>query len=239
MRTSILLSLAVLVTPLAVQAQGGGVRPMTATYSGRSEFRGETQGMGMREITVSEAVAGGHRAWLVVHRLKLEQGLVDSVLMRADDLSPLSRRAEIGRARLTVELRDGELAGQLKLGDATLPLSLRPGERSFLNYHALRAALAAWPLAAGWRGTASVLQIFAQGELTPLTLEVTGEERIRVPAGEFDCWVVHVTGPRGLEERWWVSKAGHHMVRSREPIGRQGAILQLDLVSITPAPQGG
>jgi hypothetical protein len=234
MRTPLLLAICLLAAPVAATAQGGGIRPLTMTYAARVEFQGETQDGGPRDITVSDTMVGGVRAWLVVHRLTV-QGVpgVDSVLMRAGDLGPISRRADLG-VRLTLELVDGVMSGELRLPGGTVSLSIPPGERSFLNYHSLRTALREWPLAAGWRGTAGVLQLRGRAEFTALSLEVTGEERIRVPAGEFDCWVVHVTG--GVDERWWVSKAGHHLVRSREPFGGRGAILQLDLASLVPAP---
>jgi hypothetical protein len=236
MRTSILLSLAVLATPLAVQAQGG-IAPSTATYSGRGEFQGQTQDLGMREIIVTDSVVGGVHVWVVVNRMKIEREPgVDSVMMRRGDLGPLSRHAIFGQARLTLDLRDSVLTGELKAGGQRVPLSLRPGERSFLNYYALRSVLRDWPVAAGWRSTVGVLELVGRVELTQVTMEVTGEEKIQVPAGEFDCWVVHVTGAGGIDERWWVSKAGHHVVRTREPVGRQGAIMQLDLVSLVPAP---
>ncbi|MFL5542522.1 MAG: DUF3108 domain-containing protein, partial [Longimicrobiaceae bacterium] len=149
---------------------------------------------------------------------------------------PISRRMVMGDTRLTVEVRDGVLSGRLKWPGGTVPLSLRTGERSFLDYFALRTALRAWPIAAGWKGTAAVLELVAGEELVPLALEVTGEETIRVPAGEFDCWVVHVTAANGIDERWWVSKAGHHFIRTREPVGRERNIIQLDLVSLVPPP---
>jgi hypothetical protein len=236
MRTTALLSIALLAMPLATKAQGG-IAPVVATYSGRGEYQGQTQDLGMREITVADSVVGGTHVWVVVNRMKIDRDAgADSVLMRRGDLAPLSRHVAYGPARLTMDLRDSMLVGQLKANGQTLPLSLRPGERSFLNYYALRTALRDWPVAAGWRATAGVLELVGRAELTPVTMEVTGDEKITVPAGEFDCWVVHVTGSGGIDERWWVSKAGHHVVRTREPVGQQGAIMQLDLVSLSPAP---
>ena len=237
MRTSVLLlSLSLFAAPVAAWGQGGGIRAGTATYTARGEVQGQTQDLGTREITVSDTVVAGAHAWLVVNRMRVGGvPAVDSVLMRADDLSPISRHADLRVARLALEVRDGVLSGEMQAPRGTLPLSLRPGERSFLNYHALRSALREWPLAAGWRGTAGVLELRGRTEFTPVTLEVTGEERIRVPAGEFDCWIVSVAGA-AIDERWWVSKAGHRVVRTREVMGPSGAVMQLDLVSIVPAP---
>ena len=54
-----------------------------------------------------------------------------------------------------------------------------------------------------------------------------------VPAGEFDCWQVTVNGP-GIDERYWIGRESQEVIRTREPIGGEGAIMQLDLESFTP-----
>ncbi|HET7228424.1 MAG TPA: hypothetical protein VFJ16_00340 [Longimicrobium sp.] len=231
MRTAI----ALLVCALSVSsaaAQAGGIAPVRAHYAAVAEMPGGgRQDVGTRDIIVADSVIGGEHAWVVVNVLKVGgQAGADSVLMRAADLRPISRRASIGDVSITVDVRDSMLTGTLKSPQGTVPVSIRAGERAFLNFYALRTALRAWPLAAGWRGTASVLELNDRSELTPLELVVEGEEKVRVPAGEFDCWRVHVTGSGGIDERWWVSKIGGHLVRTREPIGRQGAVMQLDLV---------
>src|SRR5688572_32220951 len=62
------------------------------------------------------------RAWLVVHRLTVQGVLgIDSVLMRAGDLGPISRRADLG-VRLTLELVDGVMSGELSLPGRTVSL---------------------------------------------------------------------------------------------------------------------
>ena len=83
------------------------------------------------------------------------------------------------------------------------------------------------------------IQIFgadaeAMAEAAALVEEVYAPDYLDI---NFGCPVKKValrTG--GVDERWWVSKAGHHLIRSREPFGGSGDILQLDLVSLTPAP---
>jgi hypothetical protein len=237
MRTAFALAI-LLVSAPAAAAQPGGIAPSRATYSARAELRGGgAQDLGTREITISDTTVGGTRAWLVVNAFEAE-GMrgVDSVLMRAADLAPISRRAVIGSSKLSVDARDGMLVGTLKSPRGTVPISLRAGDRAFMNYYALRTALRAWPLAAGWRGTAGMMELNGRTELTPLELVVDGDERVRVAAGEFDCWRVHVTSPAGIDERYWVSKNGGHVVRTREPIGDAGAMMQLDLTALAPAP---
>ena len=52
-----------------------------------------------------------------------------------------------------------------------------------------------------WEDSATVLSMTLSGSaIVPARLTVIGEDRVRVPAGTFDCWVVAVHGDpaRGL-----------------------------------------
>ncbi|HSU17319.1 hypothetical protein [Longimicrobium sp.] len=237
MRRFITLALCILAAPTLARAQAVGISPGTATYAGRYEYQGQTQDGGTRRVSVSDTTIDGAHVWIVVNRLKVgDDAMLDSVGMRAGDLRPVFRRTAGDGSRLSLAMRDGVVEGQLETDEGTVRVSLRPGERSFLNYYALWAALREWPLAAGWRGTASALELNGRSEFTPLELAVEGEERIHTPAGDFDCWIVHVTGAGGIDERYWVSKPDHVVVRTREPVGPPGGMLQLDLTALTHAP---
>jgi hypothetical protein len=59
-----------------------------------------------------------------------------------------------------------------------------------------------------------VLSVTASGNaLLPARLSVIGEDRVRVPAGTFDCWVVSVRADqaRGM---YWITKQDPIVVRS-------------------------
>jgi hypothetical protein len=119
---------------------------------------------------------------------------------------------------------DSIVHGLLVEQKKVVPINLPLADRGFLSYDALRVALADWPLTIGWVRGASTLDLGGQPMFKPLKLRVTGEERLEVPAGRFDCWRIEVTGP-GVDEQYWVSKNGHNLVRTREPLGSQGAVL--------------
>lgn len=161
------------------------------------------------------------------------QTLTDSVVMRRSDLKPVSRHAMASGTDLLLVTDDSMAHGLLTSGSSLTPLNVRLGQRSFLNYYALRAAFPGLPLARNWTGAASVLELGADPVFATLTLSVVDSERITVSAGTVDCWRVTVKGP-GIDERYWIGKERQDVIRTREPIGSQGAIMQLDLVSFTP-----
>ncbi|HYV96929.1 MAG TPA: hypothetical protein VE967_05705, partial [Gemmatimonadaceae bacterium] len=68
--------------------------------------------------------------------------------------------------------------------------------------------LMAADLSPTWRGYVSLLGWAVRDDnvSTPLMMRVDGEERVRVPAGEFDCWRIAITGGTGAQ-RFWVRKS--------------------------------
>ena len=87
------------------------------------------------------------------------------------------------------------------------------------------------PLRAGWSGSVQAGP-FGTATFRLTSLRVVGEETIRVPAGEFDCWRVAMgAGPTGFQTLW-VSKAERLLVRSR--IGPEARGLEWGLKSFTP-----
>jgi hypothetical protein len=78
----------------------------------------------------------------------------------------------------------------------------------------LETTLRFLPLQGAWEDSTLTLSITLNGNaLVPTRLSVIGEDRIRVPAGTFDCWVVavHADPARGL---YWVTKRDPIVVRS-------------------------
>jgi hypothetical protein len=211
-----------------------GIRAGAWKYSAQVELRDQRQDLGMRTITIAPRNSEQGPAWLVVMAMQVEgQTLTDSVMMRRSELKPVSRHAVAPQTDLLLVTDDSMAHGLLTAGYSLTPLNVRLGPRSFLNYYTLRAAFAELPLARGWTGTASVLELGGEPIFVSLTLSVVDAEKITVPAGAVDCWRVTVKGP-GIDEHYWIGKERQDVIRTREPIGGRGAIMQLDLVSFTP-----
>lgn len=227
---------------IVIAAVGGGVIspwpaveivPARAVYRTTVVHKGQSQDVGDRTVTINAVDRDGVPAWQVISELRIEgQVTGDTVELRQDDLRPLGRRAKFGEAELNLVV-DGEVArGLLVVSKNLQPLNVPLGRAPFLNYYALRTAFAAWRLDAAWHSEVSILELKSEPQFLTLTLSVTGEERVSVPAGEYDCWVVVADGSvgrLGVHERYWVSKEGGFVVRTDEQFGSQGAHLQLEL----------
>ncbi|HXE60643.1 MAG TPA: hypothetical protein VN607_08035 [Gemmatimonadaceae bacterium] len=216
---------------LAQAQQTPGVHAGTWRYSSVVQAGGQSQDLGVRTITIARNTTDHEDTWLVVMAMQFQgQALTDSVVMRSTNLAPVSRHTVTTDSDLLLATDDTMAHGLLTGGHQLVPLNIRLGQRSFLNYYSLRASLAALPLARGWAGEASVLELGRNPVFSPITLTVAGEEHISTGAGAFDCWRVAVKGT-GIDETYWVAKDTHDIIRTREPIGGQGAMLQLDLLS--------
>ena len=86
----------------------------------------------------------------------------------------------------------------------------------------LETMLRLLPLSITWEDSASVLSVSVSSNTTlPARLAVIGEDRVRVPAGTFDCWVVSVRADpaRGM---YWVTKQDPIVVRSAIDVPSMG-----------------
>ncbi len=212
-----------------------GLRAGDWRYSANVEVGAQRQDLGVRTVTVAPTSGDQGPSWLVVMTMQIEgQPFTDSVVMLRSDLKPVSRHAVATGTDLLLVTDDSMAHGLFTAGTSVTPLNVPLGPRSFLNYYALRAAFPELSLARGWVGTASVLELGGDPTFATLTLSVVDTERITVPAGEVDCWHLTVKGPAGIDEHYWVGKDRQDVIRTREPIGGRGAIMQLDLVSFTP-----
>lgn len=102
---------------------------------------------------------------------------------------------------------------------ATFPYHATNGQLPFGWTQSL--VVPALPLTNGWHGTLQIAlpihphayKLLARPWET-MSLRVIGREKLRVAAGEFDCWKVQVGEPEDLSYMW-VSTSNHLVVRSQ------------------------
>ena len=89
----------------------------------------------------------------------------------------------------------------------------------------LENALRLLPLQASYEDSASTLSVTLNSAIAiPTRISVIGEDRVRVPAGQYDCWVVSVRAGDSARGLYWVTKTDPIIVRSTIDIpGMNGA----------------
>ena len=200
--------------PLISRLEPMGVRAGRWTYDQRSIGDGVFVSQGAnRAVRMTALTYQGKPAWLVT------QGAGDSVVVDRSSLRPLRVVRPMWHARLVQQFSRDSLVEDFHATppnearnihtEAALPGTGRDPLLISWSAYSLEAIVQALPLERNWRGSLySVGWIFTRDRVppfTPLDLRVTGTERIRVPAGTFDCWKLQVR-EGDQESIVWVSK---------------------------------
>ncbi|HXW96931.1 MAG TPA: hypothetical protein VEI47_05045, partial [Gemmatimonadales bacterium] len=170
---------------------------------------------------------------------------VDSTFVTADSMFPI---------RLVTHLRAGSTLITVFQSDTVTRTWLRPDS----SVEVIRVAveqppewargmtLVGWeewtmfpllPLQREWRGHVAVIGVANTGQLVTRfwAYRVTGEDRVTVPAGTFECWTVQYEPAVG-EESWdytfWIDKRTGWVVKAGSPSDRWGR--EQVLVSFEP-----
>jgi hypothetical protein len=201
-----------------------------------------TTAMGDQSVVISTLEYAGTPA-LLLARVGAQgvATLSDSLIVRRDDLRPLHWIASHGLARVAAEFTPDSIYGAMTspLGRQNVVLPNRAD--LLVSSTAVDVVLASLPLGAAWRDSAEMLLVDAGGAaLTAVTLSIEGEERVSVPAGDFDCWIVSLETERA-SARLWVTKQGQLVVRSEQILPELGGatltrvLLQTDSPAMMPA----
>jgi len=216
--------------PLLRAVDGSRVRVGQWTYDGRMIEEGiDTTSQGVREFSVAPAEREGHPVWIVATTAtgRYTRGAMgDSLFLEVGSLRILRR----------VMFYTGGHAHARDYPDSlSRALSWRQAD---VGWHGTlhRLLFQLTPLARDWRGSAYVALPVDRDrwKLFPLDQQVVGEERVRVPAGTFDCWKVF-TKLRRTEATLWIAKRGQWVVKLQQRGGSDVVWEQvLTAYTITP-----
>jgi zinc protease len=198
-----------------------GLAPMTLVYDVL------VQGQRSGESTVSirrESVDGQDAVRRVTtSRISTPMGSAtqnEDVAVAAGDLTALRFQSSVQAGGRTVQTvlrhEDGRVTGTstgpqgTHAVDAAVP-------RGTLFTGAELIALMVAPLAPG---AELRLPVFAQGSAVNLTARVTGERRVRVPAGEFEVYEVELSGGPGGRPRLLLRRQAPHILVRQETSGQ-------------------
>jgi hypothetical protein len=187
----------------------GSLKPGTWTWSATLNTNGQAQDFGSRTVTLQKSKAGD--SWMLLDaQANATVSMSDTLVLSAADLGPMRRSfkmdSPMGSASLALSYTADSVTGALQAPGQNQTIAAKNPKGTLSNDGLLLLALGRLPLAAGWTGQVNMLNP-ANGGLVPLTLKVTGNEKVSVPAGSFDTWVVDAQGGPG-PVTFYVSKDG-------------------------------
>jgi len=191
------------------------LRGSVLAYQTTIERDASTTILGTRTLSVATTMYVGSPSWLILET-RTGDGIsaADSLFLGFSDFRPVHWSSPLGDARLSMEFRGDTAFGAMSVpgGRRSIVASIPAG--SLINAAMLETVLRLLPLQTAWEDSGTVLTVSANANsVLPARLSVIGEDRVRVPAGTFDCWVVAVRADqaRGL---YWVTKQDPIVVRS-------------------------
>lgn len=193
-------------------------------------------------VTIAGAEVNGAPAWRIVnHSTDHQPDPAETTYVDRATLRPLTRIAyNVGRSRYTVEQRfDADsLLGTMRTTQQRWPLARRVPPPATIGPWVVGggmpiALLRSVKLHPQWRGRAAVIGWGAvHSDLVyPVTLTVTGEERIRIRSGACDCWRLSLSDAR-REQTLWVRKSDQLLVLLRDTTRTPGQVREVALVSV-------
>jgi hypothetical protein len=212
---------------------GAARRPrfnLTALHGGQYVYQmtlerdAGTTVVGTRTVSVSLVTYAGMASWLMYEtRVSDFSSDADSLWADIVNFRALHWGAKNGGMRVSAEFR-----GDSAYGATTAPTGKRSlitvvPRGTFINNAMLETVLRLLPLTSTWEDSASTLT----GEFSTLTtlptrLSVIGEDRVQLPAGTFDCWVVAVHAGEQARGLYWVTKSDPIVVRTSLDVPSMG-----------------
>lgn len=212
--------------PNALFAPGAAMRPMTLEFTRRirnsaRQLTSETTDT----LDISAASVEGTPAWKLAtqaHNVVAAQPNVAAetvyiaranlkMLRRSVHVSPYSRYQRIN---IQQSFRGDSVTGRMNTDGPSIgagrPIArrLRPEFGPYISDAMGPIALMGTPLSLTWKRSASLLgwAVIPKDIFYPFELRVEGEERVKVPAGTFDCWRISIRLPE-KQITYWARKS--------------------------------
>ena len=210
-------------TPRRSKVDLTALHPSQFIYLTTLERDASTVSLGTRTITVSQASYVGIPTWLLVEQ-HAGDGVPteDSLYADVAGLRPIHWSATMGQSHLALEFRSDSAFGGTSspAGRRSMTMAVPPG--TLVTGAMLETVLRLLPLQTAWEDSMPLFSGGVGSQLVlPTRIAVIGEDRVRVPAGTFDCWVVavHADQTKGL---YWVTKSDPIVVRSTLDVPMMG-----------------
>lgn len=155
-------------------------------------------------------------AWLIAMELQLDdQGEVNEVWADPASLQPLYSRIRLRSPQGDYDIRSTYSEKQINLR-ADTPQGTQQVERNIsgaiYDNAQILMTLRALPLATGYQTKLSFVQTknVTRGEMT---IRVLNQEKVQVPAGEFDCYRVEMNIQGVKQSCWYSTDAQHWLIK--------------------------
>jgi len=215
---------------LAAPATVARLKPMKWLYViSLVTGEGTPQRIGFRTVSLTDTTYHGTAAWLVIDARQMHTAeYAESVYVGRADLRPLYRIEHTPTGQ-TVSEFTGDSVRTVFDDDSGRVAVATANERDALpTLYLVEGLIAASSLGANWSASAKLTAVDKhESGVVPVVLRTVGEQRLAVPDGAFDAWVVSLTLGRS-EEKLWVRKSDGVVLKEQVPVaGMAGASVEM------------
>jgi dipeptidyl aminopeptidase/acylaminoacyl peptidase len=186
--------------------------------------------MGQQTIPMSSTteVKDAGEQWVLTDRMTTPMGeMLDESVVRKGSLILVKHTITQGHVRIEVAYADKKVTGKMVMNGQEKPIDAGVDGPLFADGAGSGQILAALPLAAGYKATFRNFDL-QKAKQQLVQIEVSGSEKVTVPAGEFDAWKVDYSAD--AKGTLWIDKAQHRLLKMNVSLPAMGgATMTLEL----------
>jgi dipeptidyl aminopeptidase/acylaminoacyl peptidase len=184
-------------------------------------------------LHVSTTIAADGDAWTATDVIEAPNGTATEI-STLEKGSLIARMLKVKQGPLSVDLNfsGNKAAGNMNMNGQDKPVSVDLGGPLFANAAGAKQAVACLPLAEGYSAVYRNFDVLKQ-KLKLMQLNVSGVEKVTVPAGTFDAYKVDITSADGGDDKetLWVTRDSHKAVKESAVLASMGgAVLTQELL---------
>jgi hypothetical protein len=191
---------------------------------------GTPQRIGFRTLSLTDTSYAGEPAWLVIDSRQMHTvTYAESLYVARADLRPLYRVQHTPTGQTVSRYARDSIRTAFDDDSAGHAAAAMPAVSGALPaLYLVEGLLSASPLGPNWSATARMTAIGRDSSgVVSLALATVGQDKIDVPDGLFDTWVLTLTLGKS-EEKLWVRKSDGVVLREELPVaGMAGASVEM------------
>jgi dipeptidyl aminopeptidase/acylaminoacyl peptidase len=184
-------------------------------------------------LSVSTTIAEAGGGWTATDVIDTPQGSITEIsTLEKGTLIARTLNLKQGPVAIDLNFSGGKAAGTMNMNGTDKPVSVDLGGPLFADGAGSKQSIASLPLAEGYSATYRNFDVQKQ-RVKLMQLNVSGVEKVTVPAGTFDAYKVDITSADGGDDKetLWIAKDSHKAVKESSVLAAMGgAVLTQELL---------
>ncbi|MBM4170507.1 MAG: S9 family peptidase [Ignavibacteria bacterium] len=210
---------------------GSKIKEENSKYKMTVEARGQTIPMGVSSELIKTTL-NGKNVYRAIDVTSGMMGGADTLYVDVETLLPIQRNVKQGPAVVNVFFEKGKVVGNIIAGPQNIPIDVKLNQAVVTDGSGIGLLIESLNLRDNFTAQFNLFEL-QTAHAKKMKLKVISSEKIKVPAGEFDCYKIEINPVEGTDGASvvWVKKSDQKMVRLQMSLGGQmaGATITMEL----------